>query len=319
MRRRNAIRTLTATGAALALLVAPVAAAPVVKITEATANGGTATVRGTTEFPPITAAQPVGGTVTLGTVGGTPAAGPAGLVLTGAKIQPLPNGGGLRFIWELSDMPAQVPPEGVRYNWSFTIGGRVYQLQAKRTNLASVTTVEDPVNHVQQVQKGEFFQLRGACVSQYMGTPVSGCYHLAFVNGSFDVGSKRVMFDLPFQTRDSIGRLVAPDFKPGAALVAAETASSSIVAGAQAVVSTRDTGSYINGWNTYYVGPQVHVGVGWPNSDPAEVEYTETAALAPDGTFTGTVSGLTSKATTVYVRACDGAECSYDAFVPTSA
>jgi hypothetical protein len=134
----------------------------------------------------------------------------AGIDLVDAKVLPLPDGSGLRFIWEVSNLPAQVPPEGVRYNWSFTAGGAQFQLQAKRTNLASVTTTEDPVGYVQQVSKGDFFQLRGACQTSYQGTPAAGCYHLAFLKGAFDVANKQVSIDVPYQTRDSIGRLSPP-------------------------------------------------------------------------------------------------------------
>jgi hypothetical protein len=185
------------------LAAMPAGAAPQLAITDAVRDGATATVSGTAAFAPITEAQSVQG---LNTGFAEPAvAAAAGIDLTDAKIQPLADGSGLRFVWQLSSMPAQVPPEGVRYTWSFRIGGTQFQLQAKRTNLASITTAEDPVGHAKQATVGNYFQLRGACVANYEGTPTAGCYHLAFLKGGFDTAAKTVSMDLPFQTRDAIG------------------------------------------------------------------------------------------------------------------
>jgi hypothetical protein len=167
----------------------------------------------------------------------------------------------------------------------------------------------------------EFFQLRGACTDHYPVTqsPVAGCYHLGFFPGRFDIANKTVSFDLPFNARDSVGRLVAPDFKPGAVLLENQSAGMSIAAAFQAVVGNTNTSDFINGWNPYFVGPGVQLGVGPAGadlSDPEAVTFTQNATLNPDGTFTGSVSGLTSSNNTVYVRACSGATCAYASVAP---
>ncbi|HYH27249.1 MAG TPA: hypothetical protein VEA19_00560, partial [Actinomycetota bacterium] len=117
---RASARMFLAALAAAALMVpaGSAGASATVDVTEATASGGTATVKGTVSFPAITTPQSV---VTPDIqVGGQFAAqqvsDAAGLNLTDAKI--LPINGGLRFIWQVNSMPAQVPPEGVRYNWA---------------------------------------------------------------------------------------------------------------------------------------------------------------------------------------------------------
>jgi hypothetical protein len=291
-----------------------------VAITGVTVDGGTGSVTGTAAFEAITAAQSVAGeesTNTGGAAGGSAAGDAAGLDLQDATIEPLANGTGLRFTWIVSQMPDQVPPEGVRYNWSFNIGTTLYQLEAKRTNVASVSTLEDPIGHAQHFASNQnAFRLRGACVANYMGSPANGCYHLAYLPGSFDIAGKKISIDMPFETRDSIGRLVAPDFKPGAILVdngGTNTAGMVVAASFQAVVSNTISSQYINGISPYYIGPQVALGVGAPNLAPEGVTYTSAGTLN-GGTFNGTVTGLTTAKNTVYARACNGIECSYTSF-----
>ncbi len=313
MRASRIVRAAAAISLVAGLAAMPAGAAPQLAITGAVRDGATATVNGTAAFLPITEAQSVQGTDTeFADVGVAKA---AGIDLTDAKIQPLADGSGLRFMWQLSSMPAQVPPEGVRYTWSFRIGETQFQLQAKRTNLVSITTTEDPVGHVKQATVGDYFQLRGACVASYEGTPTAGCYHLAFLKGKFDAAAKTVSMDLPFQTRDAIGRVVAPQFKPGAVLEENLTANMSIVAAFQAVIGNTTTSDYINGWNPYYVGPRVDLAVGAANAAPDSLAYSSPATLSGD-TFTGTVSGLTGSATTIFARGCNGTECTYSKFTP---
>ena len=314
MRRVRPLVALAIAGAML--LPGAATAAPSVSITGVTVTGDTGSVTGTATFDAIGAQSVVTeeSSFQSGNVGGTPAGEAAGLGLTNATITPIT--GGLRFTWHLSSMPAQVPPEGVRYNWAFKIGTRIYQLQAKRTNMASVTTLEDPMGHVNQLRnQKEFFQLRGACVDNYTGTPspVAGCYHLAWLDGAFNIEQKTVTMDLPYETRDSIGRLVAPDFKPGAVLVdngGEGSAGMVIAASFQAVISNTIVSRYINGIAPYYVGPNISLGVAAPNQEPSAVDY-KTQAVLNGSTFTGTVSGLSANKNTVFVRACNGTECSY--------
>lgn len=313
MRANRIIRAAVAVSLVAGLAALPAGAAPSLAITGAVRDGATAAVTGVAAFTPITEAQSVQGMDTE--FADVAVAQAAGIDLTDAKIQPLADDSGLRFIWQLSSLPAQVPPEGVRYTWSFRIGETQFQLQAKRTNLASITTAEDPLGHAKQATVGEFFQLRGACVTSYEGTPTAGCYHLAFLKGKFDAASKSVSMDMPYQTRDAIGRLVAPQFKPGVMIEENLTANMSIVAAFQAVIGNTSTSDYINGWNPYFVGERVDLAVGPANAAPDALDYGTRATLSGD-TFTGTVSGLTGSATTVFARACNGTECSYAKLTP---
>lgn len=304
----------SAVALALAAAVTPAGAAPAVAIGTVTVEAdGSALVTGTATFEPVTDAVSVGGVNTQ--FEEPEVAGAAGIDLRDALIQPLADGSGLRFIWQLASLPPTVAPEGVRYTWSFAIGQRQYQLQAKLTNLASSTTAEAPLDHAQQVQRGSFFQLRGACVTAYLGAPISGCYHLAFLTGAFDYANARVSIDLPYRTRDAIGRLVAEDFVHGVALIENLTAGMSIAASFQAVVSNATVSDYTNGWNAYYVGPQVALAVGSATANPLALAYAEQATITGE-TFSGTVSGLGGTKTTVFARACNGTECSYASLTP---
>lgn len=312
-------RAVAAVACIIGLAAVPAAAqdAGGVTITDVVRDGTSAVVNGTVAFDPITEPESVGG---VNTAFANPAlAAAAGVDLVDAKIIPLEDGSGLRFIWEMSAMPAQVPPEGVRYTWSFAIDGHQYQLQAKRTNMASVTTAEDPVNHVAQLAEGEFFQLRGACTANYghPSSPMSGCYHLAFLEGEFDTDAKTVSMDLPYETRDGIGRLVAPDFVPGATLLESQSANMSVAAAFQAVAGNTTTSDFINAWDPYFVGERVDLAVGAPTANPQFLTYTSTAEL-DGGTFSGTVKGLTDSANTIFVRACNGATsgCRYAQLTP---
>lgn len=310
------VRTLVALAAAgLMLLAGQASAASTVAISGVIVTGGTGSVTGTAAFDAITAAQSVGGTNVNFPAQAAAVVDAAGVNLVDAKIAPLANNAGLRFTWELSNLPAQIPPEGVRYTWAFKIGTTLYQLQAKRTNLVSITTAEDPVNHVQQAAgQKEFFQLRGACVDSYEGAPVAGCYHLAFLNGAFDIAGKKVTMDLPYLTKDEIGRVVAPDFKPGVAIVENVTAGMSITAAFQAVVGNTSTSDYTNAWNTFYTAPQVSLAVAAANIEEVSGLAFNTLATLTGGDFTGNVTGLTASKNTVYARACYGVDCSYSSF-----
>ena len=313
MRASKFVRAAAAISMVAGLAAMPAGAAPTLSFTSAVRDGATATVSGTAAFTEITEAQSVQGTDT--DFADMAVAQAAGIDLTDAKIAPLPDGSGLRFVWQLSSLPEQVPPEGVRYTWSFRIGETQFQLQAKRTNLVSITTAEDPIGHAKQATVGDYFQLRGACVTSYEGTPTAGCYHLAFLKGKFDAASKTVSMDVPYETRDAIGRLVAPQFKPGVVLEENLTANMSIVAAFQAVIGNTSTSDYITGWNPYYVGPRVDLAVGPANASPEALTFATPAAL-DGGAFTGTVSGLTGSSTTVFARACNGTECTFSKVTP---
>ena len=113
-----------------------------------------------------------------------------------------------RITTAFTNVEPVVGADGLVRIFAFTAGGQSFQLQAKRSNLVSVTTAEDPVGHANQAASGEdWFQLRGACQESYQGTPVSGCYHLAFLDGAFDDDANTVSMFMPFDTRDGIDRV----------------------------------------------------------------------------------------------------------------
>lgn len=308
MTRFRLLATITSLGIITAL-ISPAGAAPGLSVTGVTKVGNVATVSGTAVFESLLDAASVGGFDTE--FAQVDVASGAGINLVDAKIQPIDDG--LRFIWQLSDLPDQVPPEGVRYTWAFQIGQSVYQLQAKRTNLASVTTLEDPVNHITHVGN-DFFQLRGACTASYAGTPTAGCYHLAWLTGSFDTATNQVSIDLPYETRDQIGRLVAPDFKPGVVLTESLQATMSITAAFQAVVGNTYTSDYINGWEQYFVEGVVQLAAAPAGRNPVTQNYTSSAALTGSD-FVGSIP-LTTVNNTVYIRACSVKTCTYATATP---
>lgn len=316
MKRIRPLLALAAAG--LMLLPGTASAESTVSITGVTVTGGSGAVTGTVSFDPITTAQSVVGEESTfgGAAPGNSAVGDAaGLDIQNATITPIT--GGLRFSWIMASMPAEVPPEGVRYTWAFNIGTSMYQLQAKRTNVIGVSTTEDPVGTAQHhAANKNAFELRGACVAEYQGAPINGCYHLAWLNGAFDVANKTVTIDLPYETKDAIGRVVAPNFKPGAVLLdngGTNTAGMVVSASFQAAVSNTQTAQYINGVLPFYTGPQVSLGVASANNEPTAIAYNTPASLN-GSTFNGTVTGLTATKNTVYARACYGITCTYSQF-----
>lgn len=310
--RRSVLRV-SATAILVIALAAPAHATGSIAISSMTTDPESTTVSGVVTLPEAGDPHSVGGFKSVGAAV-EDIAGEAGLDLVDATIGPLPDASGLRFTWHLASLPPTVPPEGVRYTWAFSIDEAVFQLQAKRTNVASSTTVEDPVGHAQHLASGrDFFQLRGACQASYLGTPVSGCYHLAFLDGGFDTGAGTVWIDLPYRTTDAIGRIVAPTFEPGVVIQPVETAGMSIAASLQAFASNAPSSVYINDWDPYFVGGQVHLGASDFGEPAPFAPYTDRAEV--DGsTFTGTTVPVDS-GWTVYARGCNGTACVYASVV----
>lgn len=227
-----------------------------------------------------------------------------GIDLQDGLIEETEDGSGLRFTWQLgSDLPPEGVPEGVRYNWSFQAGDQTYQLQAKRSNLASVTTPEAPVDHVVEAAEGDWwFQLRGACTANYLveQNPVAGCYHLGFFDGDVDTATGTVSMVLPYEAQDSIGRVVAGTFQRGTPISENQSAGMSITASAQAMVSNTASSAYINGWGTYYPGTAVSVALGDAGGPTSAYTQLDTPG---DGSFAGSLSGA---GTHLWVKACSG-------------
>jgi len=281
-------------------------------------DGDTATVSGTASFPTITAPESVGGTKTAFNAQTLAAGKAAGLELVGGKVFPIEDG--LRFIWEVTDLPEATPgspPEASRYVWTMMIGANTYQLEAKRSGAVTINAIEDLPGHLQRSATPDpTFRLRGDCESSYEGAPIADCHFLAPLTGTFDYANNQVTIDWPFETQNSAGEVVAADFVPGVALThcgsCATTESMSIAGSFQLLRTTNNTAlsNYINGWSMYFVGPQVHLAVGPRGVNPTTLEYGPAIALT-DNSFTGQVAGLVDNKDTVYARACVGLSCSY--------
>lgn len=300
----------------LAISTVPVGATDASVSASATRSGGSATVSGQATFVANDGPFEVGGSVTPFQGGGADDVADAlGINIKSASVDVQDDG--VEFIWQLNEL-GDVPPEGVRYTWAFAAGGQSFQLQAKRTNVASITTAEDPVGHAQKLASGsDWFQLRGACEDQYQGLAVSGCYHLAFLNGSFNDTDNTVTMFMPFNTRDRIQRVVAEGFQRGAEITAQETAGSSITATVQAVVSTTATESFINGWDGFFAGESVQAFAGETGDRaPGFGDGWTTLHLNEDGTFSGTVAGLGGSSDTIIVRACNLDTCAWTEVTP---
>lgn len=227
-----------------------------------------------------------------------------GIDLQDALIEENEDGSGLRFTWQLaSDMPPEGVPEGVRYNWSFQAGDQTYQLQVKRSNLLSSTTAESPMDHAVEAAEGDWwFQVRGACVDNYLApqSPIAGCYHLGFFDGDVDTSTGTVSMVLPYEATDGIGRLVAGTFQRGTPISENQSAGMSITASAQAVVSNAPSSQFMNGWGTYYPGTVVSVALGDANGPTSSYTLLDTPG---DGSFAGSLSGA---GTHLWVKGCSG-------------
>ncbi|HWH28324.1 MAG TPA: hypothetical protein VNU26_05070 [Mycobacteriales bacterium] len=295
--RTRPLAALVVTATAAALTSSALAAPSALTIDSAMRSGSVVTAAGTAAFTGVDGPTAVGGTETP--FPNADVAKAYGIDLVGASIEPLADGSGLRFVWQLSSMPAVTPPEGVRYTWSFGVGDKTFQLQAKRTNVASTTTPEDPAGHAGALAGG-FFQLRGNCGSTYLDTvPLANCPHLAFLSGGFDTAAGRVHMDVPY------GLEVAKEIAPGAVITEVQTATMSISAAPQAVASTATAAEFINGWDPYYApGGNVSVAVGTDKTNPATVAYRP--ATFADGSWTATVDRVPSTATMLFARACEG-------------
>lgn len=291
---------LVVTATAGLLATSALAAPTTTTVTQAVRVGSTATASGTAVFDGVAGAASVGGTNTAFSEPSVAAA--AGVDLVDATIEELPDAGGLRFTWKLASLPAQVPPEVVRYTWAFAVGGKEYQLQAKRTNMVATTVTDDVPGHAAQLAENGFFQVRGNCGPLGGQVPtVTSCPHLAFLDGGFDPAAGTVHVDLPFGTE------AVPELEPGAVVSEALVANMSIAAGFSAGISNTLSSDYTNGWQPYYVGPNVAVGTGTATAKAAS-NYAP-AALGEDDGWTATVSKVLASHTKVLVRSCEGVTC----------
>jgi hypothetical protein len=302
--RTRPLVALVVTATAATLAATALAAPTGTVVDSAVRTGTTVAASGTATFDGLVGAASVGGTNK--NMPADAAAGPAGVQLVDALIEPLADGAGLRFIWKLESLPAQVPPEGTRYTWSFGIGEKTFQLQAKRSTMGSTTVADDPAGHVGAMSKAGFFQLRGNCgtIGDLPSPAPASCPHIAFVEGAFNTADATVTMDVPF------GLAVAPEIAPGAVLTEVQTAAMSITAAFQAGVSNANTSDHTNGWNPYYAGPSVSLATGSATANPATLTYAP--ATVDAGSWSGTVASPVRN-TTLYVRSCEGpsSSCTY--------
>ena len=308
--RTRPLTALVVTASAGLLATSALAAPTGTTVEEVTQAGAVVTASGSAAFDGVSEVVSVGGTNT--DFAAPPVSGGAGTDLVDAFIETLPEGAGLRFTWKLASLPAQVPPEGVRYTWSFLAGTDTFQLQAKRTNVGSLTVADDPAGHAGALAESGFFQLRGNCVADTMGAPVANCPHIAFLPGAFDTAAGTVSMDVPFDSE------AAPAITSGVAIAENQTAGMSISAAFQAGVSNTATSDFINGWKPFYTGPQVALATGTATANPASGRYTP-AALADDGTWAGSTDRVLASHKQLFVRSCEGAVCEFTALaLPTS-
>ena len=232
-----------------------------------------------------------------------------GVDLLGASVsQPDPANPTLVFEWKVTNLPPPSSlPEAIRYTIPFKIttpsGEKTYQLQAKLSNVASITLADDPPGHA---RAPGFFQLRGNCVANYQGAPVSNCPHIAWLNGSFNASTDTVRIELP------LGQSYAPDIVPGIVLLPNVVAGGTIAASYQAVISNATTTDYAE-WTeevTYTVpSPAVSLGIAPAGTNPDNVNFSKAATVSSDGSFSGTLASPGPGSYEVFARACFGSNC----------
>ncbi len=291
------VRRLAAATAIAALALTSVAAdgdpvAPTVSATGKTVAGVT-TVSGTAAAG-TPGVESVNGFVT--DFAETNVSSQTGHRLTDAMISQ--DADGITFTWQVENLHAPAPPEGVRYTWSFLIGEASFQLQAKSTNVASITLADDPAGHV--TNAGASFQVRGNCVAEYLGTPVANCPHIGWTDGAFDTANNQVTMTVPFGFHELI--------VPGAVIVENQTAGMSIAASYQAVANTSAISTFINDWSKPYVADLgVFLTVASKDLDIAKVKGGELLELGANGSFTGSIEVDADQQ--AYIRACTGFTC----------
>lgn len=235
-----------------------------------------------------------------------------GVDLTGFfAYQPDPAVPKLVFEWDVTGLPDTGSlPEAIRYTAPFRIGTTQWQLQAKLTNVASVTLIDDPAGHAREPGH---FQLRGNCTASWPQPPsnVGNCPHIAWLEGEFDVTEDVVRIELP------IGASFMPQLIPGAELRRNSSTNSTLVnisASYQAVASnatTSDEAPWGEDETFVYRVPSRTVRLGIvPEGGPAQ--FTVNGTVAANGSeFGGSLStaGLAPGSYDVWVQACFGTNC----------
>jgi plastocyanin len=308
--------TTQGTGHAGTVTVVPPGSTPTTTdVLSASASGGQVSVTGNATFQgeaPVTISEDAAG---------DPPAAAAGLgdetgvdMVKATAYRPNPDSASIFFEWHLTGLPDSGSlPEAVRYTIPFKIGTAQFQLQAKLSNVASVTVVDDPPGHPGHV--GNAFQLRGNCLANWPQpqVPLANCPHLAWLGGSFDPATDVVRIKVPIGIR--------PEFAPGAALqrnVSTNTSLVRISATYQAVASSGTTTGDEAEWGTdddtftYRIpGKTVSLGIATAGTPQSGVSFGTAATVGASGDFTGSLStaGLAPGSYDVWARSCFGTNC----------
>ena len=226
--------------------------------------------------------------------------------------RPNPASSSLFFEWHLTGLPDTGSiNEAVRYTLPFKIGTAQFQLQAKLSNLTSVTVADDPQGHATRLNNA--FQLRGNCTANWPQPPVplGNCPHLAWLGGSFDSESNVVRIKVPIGVR--------PEFAPGAVLQRNTNTNTSLVriqATYQAVASSGTTTGDEAEWGTddatftYRIpGKTVMLGIAPAGTPESGVSFGTAATLDIYDYFSGSVTAPGPGSWDVWTKACFGTNC----------
>jgi len=251
------------------------------------------------------------GMVPAGDFGG---ADQTGLDLLAATLSvPDPDVAELLVEWRVSNLPPEGIPEGTRLAMSFRAGDEIYQVQAKRSNVAGPTSPNDPMGHAERLDGA--FQLLGDCGSFATGDE-QHCLHLLWLDGAVDPRTGTVSARVPLDSPS------APEIRHGAVLRPTGSESleiAGVLSGIHAVQSllepTDDHAPFgppgVAGYGFDVARKEVLLGVAPAGTEPTQVDYTTPATLAPDDSFTGSIAVDDPDGTDVFARACFATNCGY--------
>lgn len=236
-----------------------------------------------------------------------------GLDLLAATLSvPDPDEPELLVEWRVSNLPPQGFPEATRASMAFKVGGAIYQVQAKRSNVTGTTVLDDPQGSATRTSGA--FQLLGNCAEVAAGIPL--CDHLAWLTGGFDERTGTISARVP------LGSAIAPALTNGATLRPTGHASPELAgvfaglhAGPSATGALNDEAPFgppVPGYGFEVPDKRVSIGLAPKGTDPSAVVYTTEATVEGDA-FAGAIAteGYDPATTDVFVRACFANDCGY--------